>query len=306
MLPAFFATVLFSVSAVSGNRLARWLGGNLANFARLFLATLLLALWAHSFGSGLQGVALPVFFMSGCIGFGLGDLALYQALPRVGSRLTILLVQCLAAPFAALTEWIWLGTTLTPAELLSGAVILTGVGLAVAPREHLHLPTKTLVCGVCFGVLAALGQGWGAVLSRKAYDTAALAGESIDGMTAAYQRILGGVLIAGLPMLWLLLRGRTRDPMRVRSGNGVGPGIWRRSSGWLLVNALSGAVLGVGCYQWALETTPSGIVLPIVATTPLVIIPFAYFIEHDKPGIRSLLGGMLAVIGVIALTLAAR
>jgi drug/metabolite transporter (DMT)-like permease len=37
-----------------------------------------------------------------------------------------------------------------------------------------------------------------------------------------------------------------------------------------------------------------------------VIIPFAYFIEHDKPGIRSLLGGMLAVIGVIALTLAAR
>jgi drug/metabolite transporter (DMT)-like permease len=72
------------------------------------------------------------------------------------------------------------------------------------------------------------------------------------------------------------------------------------------VNALSGAVLGVGCYQWALETTPSGIVLPIVATTPLVIIPFAYFIEHDKPGVRSLIGGMLAVIGVIGLTLAAR
>ena len=33
---------------------------------------------------------------------GLGDVALFQAYPRLGSRLTILIVHCLAAPFAGL------------------------------------------------------------------------------------------------------------------------------------------------------------------------------------------------------------
>jgi drug/metabolite transporter (DMT)-like permease len=59
--------------------------------------------------------------------------------------------------------------------------------------------------------------------------------------------------------------------------------------------------LGVGCYQWALATTPAGIVLPIVATTPLAVIPLAMLLDGEKPSLRSLLGGLLAVIGATAL-----
>ena len=42
------------------------------------------------------------------------------------------------------------------------------------------------------------------------------------------------------------------------------------AAGWALGNALSGAVFGVACYQWALATTPSGVVLAIVAATPIM------------------------------------
>jgi len=62
-------------------------------------------------------------------------------------------------------------------------------------------------------------------------------------------------------------------------------------------------VLGVGCYQWALATTPSGIVLPIAATAPLLSIPIAFWLEGDRPTRRSLIGGVIAVAGCIALTL---
>jgi drug/metabolite transporter (DMT)-like permease len=72
---------------------------------------------------------------------------------------------------------------------------------------------------------------------------------------------------------------------------------------WVAVNALCGAVIGVSCYQWALATTPSGVVLPIVATTPLVIIPFSYLLEGERPSVRSLAGGAVAVAGAVALTL---
>jgi drug/metabolite transporter (DMT)-like permease len=42
-------------------------------------------------------------------------------------------------------------------------------------------------------------------------------------------------------------------------------------------------------------------VLPIVALTPLVIIPFSYHLEGERPSRRSLLGGALAVCGAAGL-----
>ena len=297
MFAAFLATILFSLSVVFATRTTRLLGAMRANFYRLCVSTVLLALWAHTFGKGFGGGAFWIFFLSGCIGFGLGDIALYMSIPRLGPRLAILMVQCLAAPFGALAEWLWLGTDLSTDEILSSVVILAGVGIAVSPREHLHIPRGVLIVGLVMGAFAALGQGLGAVVSRKAYLVVEAAGQSIDGGTAAYQRILGGLIFAGVPLLLLMRRNR-------ENGAGVlGRDPWRAARPWVLLNALAGAVLGVGCYQWALETTPSGIVLPIVATTPIVVIPFAYLLERDVPGPRSIAGGVIAVAGAIALTL---
>jgi len=43
------------------------------------------------------------------------------------------------------------------------------------------------------------------------------------------------------------------------------------------------------------------LVLPIVATTPLMVIPLSAWMEGDKPTMRSLAGGLIAVLGVILL-----
>ena len=295
MLPALLTTLLWSVSVVCATRSMRYLGGPAANLTRLCLATALLALWAHAFGKGLAGAGLWFFVWSGFVGFGLGDLALYEALPRLGSRLTLLLAQCLAAPVGALVEWLWLGTTLTIAQVVAGLVILAGVAVGLAPRNHVHLDRKHLFSGTIFGVLAAIGQGGGAVLSRKAFLVTAQAGLAIDGGTAAYQRIIGGIGVAAI--YFAVLRAR-----RAQTG-AVGRTEWRKAWPWVIVNTLGGPVIGVSCYQWALSTTPSGIVLPIVATLPLAVIPFAYHFEGDRPGWQSVAGGIIAVAGVIALTL---
>src|SRR5262245_35596242 len=130
MFPAFLTTLLFSISAVSGNRTARLLGGTEANFWRLCVAALLLGIVCHGRGESLGGSAFPILFISGCIGFGIGDAALFQTLPRLGSRLSVMLTLCLSAPMAAFIEWIWLGTKLSGAQVVSSAVILIGVGIA--------------------------------------------------------------------------------------------------------------------------------------------------------------------------------
>lgn len=321
MVFAFATTVLFSFSAVFATRSIRTLGSIRANFARLVVACVLLGAFAHTAGHGVRGPAFWWYFLSGVIGFGLGDLALFLALPRIGSRLTVLLTQCLAAPFAAVVEWLWLGVSPSLAETLCGALILGGVALAIAPGRRTPIASPVargiFVTGLIAGTIAALGQGGGAVVSRHAAEVAESLGAPVDGMSAAYQRILGGILFTAFTLL-PYRRGRgARTPavnpatlLRTEAQPAANPPMetlplgpaLRRGWGWVLVNALSGPVLGVACFQTALLSTPSAIVLPIVALTPIAVMPLTWFLEHDRPNRRALVGALLAVAGAVALT----
>jgi drug/metabolite transporter (DMT)-like permease len=301
MLAAILTTLLFSLSALSGRRLSNFLPGSLANLVRLMLAAAVLGAYAHLYGFGVSGPAFALLFVSGCIGFGIGDLALFQAYPRIGTRRTMVLVQCLAAPIAALTEWVWLGTIPSAGQALFGTVILAGVGVALMPARDEAGPVAGLLVGSLFGMLAALCQAWGAVLSRKAYAIAAAQDFAIcgvsGGVNAAYQRLLGGLLVSVVFVLYLRLAHRPGPDAR--------PANWPRAWPLVIANGLCGPAFGVTCYQWALSAAPTSIVLPIVATTPLVVMPFAHFLEGDKITLRTLLGGALAVGGVVGLTLVA-
>ncbi|MBL8020575.1 MAG: DMT family transporter [Leptospirales bacterium] len=141
---------------------------------------------------------------------------------------------------------------------------------------------------IWFGFLGAVGQTLGAVVSRIGYAHAAEVSHSIDGITAALYRNLGGLAVAVVFLLFM--RGRT-TPMKAAG--------WP----WLFGSALAGPVLGLVAYQQALIDTPGAIVLPIVATSPLMIIPIVWFMEQDRPSLRSLVGGAISVIGVNLLAL---
>ena len=296
MVSAFAAAFFFALSAVCAHRTTRLVGVFTANVARIWIAIAVLAVLASVHGNPVRGPAFPVFVVSGVVGFGLGDLALFAAYPRLGSRLTSLLMQCLSSPFAAVIEWLWLGTRPGGVALLCGAVILLGVGLAVSPSAPVvtgrvsHRRT-----GLVFGVLAALGQGGGAVLSRKAFAVVHAAGQDIDGFTAAFQRALGGIVIITAAY------GVSRRVRRWREGEPTPH--WRTAWPWIVANALVGATIGVSFLQRALSTTPSAVVLPIIALTPLIVVPFAYFFENERPTVKSLVGGALAVAAAAVLAI---
>ncbi len=292
MFAAFLTTILFSISGVSATRSTRILPSLEANFWRLLLATLLLALYAHTAGAGFGGAALPWFLVSGIIGFGFGDIALYLAYPRLGSRLVILIVHCVAAPLAAIVEWTWLGTPMSGSEIFASALILGGVATALLPERGAAEGRVIGWAGIAFALVAAAGQGLGAVLSRQAFDVARNAGEAIDGITAAYQRILPGLALSAITFLWLLWSRRL-------AGGATRGSALRKAAPWIVVNAFAGPALGVSCFQWALAQRGTGVVLPIVALTPLMIIPFSMRMEGERPSGRSLLGAVAAVAGAV-------
>jgi drug/metabolite transporter (DMT)-like permease len=134
------------------------------------------------------------------------------------------------------------------------------------------------------------------VLSRYAFLRAHEAGFALDGITAAYQRLWGGALSIALLLLLRGLARRCRNTQTVEAGAD-----WRGGWPWILGNALAGATVGVSCYQWALKSTPSAIVLPIVATTPLIVMGIAFAFEGIRPTPRVMVGSVLAVVGVAVL-----
>lgn len=332
MLASFLAAFFFALSATYASKSVRANGSMRANVGRLLVAAAFLGLFAHTLGHGFGSASVGWFFLSGVIGMGLGDLGVYAALPLLGSRLTVLMTQCLAAPLAALGEWLWLGTRLTATQILWGLVILIGVGVALLPSKASPPRVTVRPIGFLFGLVAACGQGFGALVSRKGVNVAEAAGEAVHnatfGINAAYHRILAGLIFT---TLWFLILHFLRRPLATATPLGtpakkchvirdttsslpanqchvIRDTLFLPTSTrgrWLIfASGLAGPVAGVSCYQWALATSPSGIVLPIAATTPLFAIPIAYWLEGDRPTRRAIAGSVIAVAGCIALTLA--
>jgi drug/metabolite transporter (DMT)-like permease len=300
MVASFLAAFFFALNATCASHSVRANGQVRANIGRLIVAVVALGLFAHTLGGGFTSASVGWFFLSGVIGMGLGDIGVYAALPLLGSRITVLMTQCLAAPIAAIGERLWLGTRLTLPQVLWGFVILAGVAVAITPSKSSPPRVRVRPIGFFFGFIAACGQGFGALVSRKGVMVADAAGEAAHnatfGITAAYQRILAGLVFAAI--WFLVLRAVARLPQDAV------PPTRRHGLGWIIAAGFAGPVIGVGCYQWALATTPSGIVLPIAATAPLLSIPIAFWLEGDRPPRRAIAGGVLAVAGCIALTAA--
>jgi drug/metabolite transporter (DMT)-like permease len=164
-----------------------------------------------------------------------------------------------------------------------------------APSAH---PPRYLL-GIALAVVSACAQGGGAVISRKAFSVLHARGFFMDGATSAYQRALGGLAVGTLALLvvrWWPGAGQANSDATVPvPAQKLPPWVW------VVLNTLLGPVLGVTCYQWALRSNPAGVVLPIVATAPLLTIPISWILERSRPTPRFWIGAGLAVLGAARL-----
>lgn len=301
MIAAILTTLFFAFSAVTGQRTAVLLGGAWGNLMRLGLAAIVLGiLVAILTPDAIRWPSFQWFFVSGLIGFGLGDVALFTAYERIGSRLTILLNLCLAPLFAMVLEWLWLGNGVGIRVVACALLILAGVVMAIRPgaksRAKVNLRGRYWV-GIVAAIVAGFGQGTGAVISRKAEAVALELGASGSGITAAFQRVLAGLVFSTVAVVLIRFFGDRKnwESWRTPFDRQVVP--------WLFGAALFGPVIGVSCFQWALQDLESGIVLAVVALTPIVMLPLARITEGDHPSRLALAGAVVAVAGVVMLNL---
>jgi drug/metabolite transporter (DMT)-like permease len=308
MLPALLTALFFAASGICGQRCAVWFGPLRGNALRLALAAVMLGVLTLL----LCPVSLSTrtahrLFYSGLVGFGVGDVALFLAYPRLGARLTLLVNLCSAPLFGAASDWMLTGAHVSMGQWLASGVILSGVVLALSGRLTLpHDGVHGVIPGLFAALVAGFGQGFGASLSRWAKLAATEEGLRFTGTNEAFIRVLPGltfsVSLLALYSFWRRERKKRNRYVASKTANHSREG---RGWPWLLGAALFGPVLGVSCFQWALGTAPSAIVLSITATTPILVMPLAYLSEGDSPSRLAIIGAAIAVSGVALMSVLA-
>ena len=305
MIPSVLTSFLFALTGLCATQSARIYGSGRANFLRLVVALTILAFWAHLLGSGWAGRSFGWFLWAGSIGFGIGGWCMFQALRRLGSTLSLLIVETLAAVFAGVFSWYFLRAELTPIQLGFASLTLMGVVTGLLPNIKTGIPRRALLVGSVMALLASVAQGLSFTFSKHAFLLLEESGESIDAMTASYQRLLGGTLIAlilygaGL-LLKEIHAGKPVDlPENLKDGS-------RRFAipgpAWVLLNALFGPVLGIACLLWAIRLVGNpGVVQTIVATATLLTVPLARHLEGTRMGWNYYLGCLMALLGISGL-----
>jgi drug/metabolite transporter (DMT)-like permease len=294
-LAALGAATCWAFSALSFASVTRRIGALSLNIIRLVLGFgfLSLAAWA------LRGLPLPTdasphawawLAVSGLIGFVFGDLCLFMAYIRLGTRLAALML-ALAPLLTAVIGWLVLGETLTGRDMLGMALTIAGIGWAIlernppAPGQEGAPPPRPSFSGLALGFGGALGQAGGLVLSK-------LGMGDYSPLAATQVRILAG--IAGYVVILSALRWWPRVREAVSD---------RRSLGLSSLGAFFGPFLGVSLSLFAVRHTVAGVAASIMALQPVIIIPLVVILHRERVGIGGVAGALVAVAGVALLFL---
>jgi len=286
---ALFAALLWASSSVVYSRLGQQISPLFLNFIKGAIALFLLFLTAIITSRAVPNLPpTPIFFLivSGIIGIGFGDTVFFSSLKYLGAR-RALLFETLAPPLAAIVALIFLKESLSVYSWLGIVLTLIGVASVISERtSNQDISTINLKLGISFGLLGAIAQAVGAVLSRSA-----LTDFNLDPLWSTQIRLLAGT--ASLIPLVLSQRHQLKLPSLQWS--------WRLV-GIIFITAFASTYLGIWLQQISLKFTATGVAQTLSSTSPLFVLPIAAFLK-EKITPRAVIGVLIALSGIALLFL---
>jgi len=236
--------------------------------------------WATAF-------QIETLALSGLVGFVFGDIYNFRSMVILGPGRSSLLAST-APLFTVALGWAFLHEKPGPFALLGLALTLGGVAWVI--RSHgfedpPHHEGSTWM-GIVAGILGAMGQAGGLVLSRAAVQS------GIDPLSGTVIRI---VTSAAAIWMWTLARGEGPRTLAALAD--------RRASLFMLGGTICGPLLGVTLSLLALVYIDAGVAASITAFFPVLAILIASRFHHERITTGTILGALVAVTGVVVLFL---
>lgn len=280
-LAALAAAALWAISSAIYSLLGQKIPPLSLNFLKGLVAIALLGftlgLSQRSLGN-VDRISVFTLLTSGAIGIGIGDTAYFAALNRLGPRKTLLL-ETLAPPISAILAMVFLGESLKIQAYCGILLTILGVAWVISERTIETGERSNWRTGIFWGLVAAISQAGGAVLSRHALLE--------SGMSSLWSTLFR--LLAGTGIVFAIMAFRRREKVSIA---------WSpRLIGIIVFTAFGSTYLGIWLQQTALKFSPVGIAQTLTSTSPLFVLPIAMMMG-DKIGVRSILGVAIALVGI--------
>ncbi|CAN5666940.1 hypothetical protein BH11BAC1_BH11BAC1_26970 [soil metagenome] len=279
---------------------ARRLGSNTLNHIRLLLAIVFLTvtnllinreLFFDIFSSSYS-YSWCWLGLSGIVGLTIGDFfafKMYAILsPRIGSVLTTL------SPAAALVAgYILLGESVNGIGIAGMVITMIGVmSISLGRKERDTIPDHghgSIFAGIVFGVLSAICQGVGLVLSKKGMINGA---EMVSPWSATFMRITIGFLSL---LIFTVVLGKLPSVVKPIAKNQNG-GIK-----YAILGTIFGPFLGVCLSLYTISNIDVSVGQTIFSLMPVGALLISVFFFKEKITTQSLLGVVVAIGGVLIL-----
>lgn len=306
------AAMLWAIASALFEHAGHKISARVLNMTKGLIASVLLGVTLAVLGIAppTQWSAVGWLILSGVIGLGLGDTAFFISLRCIGLR-QVLLLQLLAPIFTGLIAIVWPGEIL-PAMAWAGiAVTLGGLGWVIRERrsQPLHRGGRgDRARGLIFGLIAALSQSVGAVISRQV-----MLDPQVAPMWTALIRLLSGALVL-VPII-LIWRGNNTEPQRHKktkkiagenakmistSPRFIANAVHRlgaRTIGAVLLATVLGTYFAVWLQQVSFKYTEAAAAQTLLSLSPLFALPVAA-IRGERLTWRSIFGAVVATAGV--------
>ncbi len=291
-IAALLTAVFWTVTSLSFESAGKKVGSLSVNLIRLVLAFFIYGVVNYF----RRGMFLPLdasteswmwLALSGLVGFVMGDLLLFQAYVVIGARISML-IMALAPPITAFVGWIILGEVLSLMKWVGMAVTLTGISIVILKREKKEedsnkrrkITTNYSIKGLLLAFGGAVGQGVGLVLSKKGM------GE-YDAFAASHIRVITGMIGFAVILLFAGRYGKLWKAVQHISA-------MKR----IALGSVFGPFLGVSFSLLAIQNTQAGIAASIMSIVPVLIIPPAILLFHEKVNWKEIIGAVITVGGV--------
>jgi drug/metabolite transporter (DMT)-like permease len=255
--------------------------------AAVFLSLALLATHGVPWPLWATRPQVVLLALSGLVGFVFGDTWYFRSLVILGPGRASLIAS-LAPVFTVFIAWPVLHELPGPLAVLGMALTLGGVGWVVSARSaSATVHTEgSVAMGILAGVLGALGQAGGFVLSKMAIQS------GIDPLSATVIRVT-----SAMAAIWILAAAERAVPETLGALRD------RRAAGWMAAGAFCGPFMGVTLSLVALRYVQSGVASSIIAVSPVFTMLIASRVHGERLTWRALAGALVAVAGVVVLFL---
>jgi len=285
-LAALATAVCWTFTSMSFESAGKKVGSLAVNYIRLYIGLIFLSVFTYFtrgqlFPVDASGHTWTWLFLSGIVGFAIGDLLLFQAFVVVGARISMLIMS-LVPPITALISYFFLGEVLTSWEIFAMFITVFGISLVILERGGKTGQVKFShpISGILFAFGGAVGQAIGLIFSKYGMG-------SYSAFAATQIRVIAG--IAGFTIIFFFMNrwGKVLAALKNRSA-------MKR----ITLGSFFGPFLGVSMSLLAVQHTLAGIASTIMAIVPIMIIAPAVIIFKEKVSVKEVIGAIIAVLGV--------